>query len=74
MGERGRGFLSLRTAPATTLPWFAGGAPPISPYAPSGRSSPLGPPLPAHSRWGPRRSRECCARETPGLLCKAGQR
>ncbi len=61
-----RGYPSLRMAPATTLPWFAGGAPPISPYAPSGRSSPLGPPHPALSRWGPRRSRQCCVLGTPG--------
>ena len=24
------------------------------------------PPLPTHSRWGPRRSRQCCAQGTPG--------
>ncbi len=66
-GRRGWGSPSLHTAPATTLPWFAGGAPPISPYAPFGSSSPLGPPLPAPSRWGPRRSRECCAQGTPSL-------
>ncbi len=61
-----RGYPSLRMAPAATLPWFAGGAPPISPSAPYGGSGPLGPPLSAHSRWGPRRSRQCCVRGTPG--------
>ena len=63
-GRRGWGSPSLRTAPATTL---RAGPQYLVPYAPFGSSSPLGPPLPAPSRWGPRRSRECCAQGTPSL-------
>ncbi len=47
------GSPSLRKAPATTLPWFAGGeAPPISPSAAFGGSSPARFPLPAHYTVG----------------------